>query len=134
MTRRTRRKKTYTLVASPSLGGRTRMAMTVHSNNDRSAQDLLDVLERVKLSKFRSALRWSVALCIRLRRKHLVRMKALGLRWLMQTGMYFAAASFLAARGAAISRAAIRTALRLGLDIGGGRIQPRDELQSFRVA
>jgi predicted amidohydrolase YtcJ len=50
-----------------------------------------------------------------------VRMKALGVGWLMQNGLYFAAASFLAARGATIGRAPpLKTAMRLGLNIGGG--------------
>ena len=45
--------------------------------------------------------------------------KLLGVGWLMQNGLYFATASFLAARGSALNRApAIKTALRLGLPFG----------------
>jgi predicted amidohydrolase YtcJ len=48
-------------------------------------------------------------------------MKALGVGWLMQNGLYFAAPSFLASRGSAINRAPpIKTALRFSLNIGGG--------------
>ncbi len=97
------------------------MAMTVHWNNDRSAHDLLDVIERVNREIPIRDLRWSVAHLHDASDETLVRMKALGVGWLMQNGLYFAAASFLAARGATIGRAPpIRTALRLGLDIGGG--------------
>src|SRR5260370_7650523 len=66
-------------------------------------------------------LRWSIAHLHDASVASLERMKALGVGWLMQNGLYFAAASFLAARGATIGRAPpIRTAMRLGLNIGGG--------------
>jgi len=97
------------------------MAMTVHWNNDRSAHDLLDVLERVNREIPIRDLRWSIAHLHDASVASLERMKALGVGWLMQNGLYFAAASFLAARGATIGRAPpIRTAMRLGLNIGGG--------------
>jgi predicted amidohydrolase YtcJ len=97
------------------------MAMTVHWNNDRSAHDLLDVLERVNREIPLRDLRWSVAHLHDASDASLMRMKALGVGWLMQNGLYFAAASFLAARGATIGRAPpIKTAMRLGLNIGGG--------------
>jgi hypothetical protein len=97
------------------------MALTAHWNNDKSVHDLLDVFERVDREIPIRDLRWSVAHLHDASDASLLRMKALGVGWLMQDGLYFAAASFLAARGAAISRAPpIRTALRLGLKIGGG--------------
>jgi predicted amidohydrolase YtcJ len=97
------------------------MALTVHWNNDKSAHHLLDVLERVDHEIPIRDLRWSVAHLHDASDGTLLRMKALGVGWLMQNGFYFAAASFLAARGAMISRAPpIKTALRLGLAIGGG--------------
>ncbi len=97
------------------------MALTVHWNNDRSAHHLLDVLERVDRDIPLRGLRWSVAHLHDASEPSLTRMKALGVGWLMQNGLYFATASFLGSRGAAINTApAIKTGLRLGLNIGGG--------------
>src|SRR4051812_10289310 len=97
------------------------MALTVHWNNDRSVHHLLDVLERVDREIPIRDLRWSVAHLHDASDASLMRMKALGVGWLMQNGLHFAAASFLAARGPAINRAPpIRTGMRLALHIGGG--------------
>jgi hypothetical protein len=97
------------------------MALTAHWNNDRSVHHLLDVLERVDREIPIRDLRWSIAHLHDASDASLMRMKALGVGWLMQNGLHFAAASFLAARGGAINRAPpIRTAMRLGLKIGGG--------------
>jgi predicted amidohydrolase YtcJ len=97
------------------------MALTVHWNNDRSVHHLLDVLERVNSEIPIRDLRWSIAHLHDASDQSLTRMKALGVGWLMQNGLYFAASSFLAARGPAINHAPpLRTALQLGLHIGGG--------------
>lgn len=97
------------------------MALTAHWNNDRSVHHLLDILERVDRESPIRDLRWSVAHLHDASDGSLMRMKALGVGWLMQNGLYFAAPSFLAARGSAINRAPpIRSAMRLGLHIGGG--------------
>ena len=97
------------------------LALTAHWNNDRSVHRLLDVLERVDREIPIRDLRWSIAHLHDASDLSLTRMKALGVGWLMQNGLYFAAPSFLADRGAAINRAPpIRTAMRLGLNIGGG--------------
>ncbi len=97
------------------------LALTAHWNNDRSVHHLLDVLERVDREIPIRDLRWSVAHLHDASDQSLMRMKALGVGWLMQNGLYFAAPSFLAGRGSAINRAPpIRTAMRLGLSIGGG--------------
>jgi predicted amidohydrolase YtcJ len=97
------------------------LALTAHWNNDRSVHHLLDVLERVDREISIRDLRWSVAHLHDASDASLMRMKALGVGWLMQNGLYFAAPSFLAARGPAMNRAPpIRTAMRLGLNIGGG--------------
>jgi predicted amidohydrolase YtcJ len=97
------------------------LALTAHWNNDRSVHHLLDVLERVDREIPIRDLRWSVAHLHDASDASLMRMKALGVGWLMQNGLYFAAPSFLAARGPAMNRAPpIKTAVRLGLDIGGG--------------
>lgn len=97
------------------------LALTAHWNNDRSAHHLLDVYERVNREIPIRDLRWSVAHLHDASDESLARMKALGVGWLMQNGLHFAAASFLAARGATISRAPpIKTAMRMELTIGGG--------------
>jgi predicted amidohydrolase YtcJ len=97
------------------------MALTAHWNNDRSVHHLLDVLERVDREVSIRGLRWSVAHLHDASDLSLKRMKALGVGWLMQNGLYFAASSFLATRGPAINRAPpLRTALQLGLHVGGG--------------
>jgi hypothetical protein len=97
------------------------MALTVHWNNDRSVHHLLDVFERVDREIPIRDLRWSIAHLHDASDASLMRMKALGLGWLMQNGLYFAASAFLAARGPAINRAPpLRTALQLGLHVGGG--------------
>jgi len=96
-------------------------AVTVHWNNDRSVHHLLDVFERVDREIPIRDLRWSIAHLHDASDASLLRMKALGVGWLMQDGLYFAASAFLAARGPAINRAPpLRTALQLGLHIGGG--------------
>jgi len=97
------------------------MALTVHWNNDRSVHHLLDVLERVDREIPIRDLRWSVAHLHDASDASLMRMKALGVGWLMQNGLYFAASSFLASRGPAINHSPpLRTALQLGLHVGGG--------------
>jgi predicted amidohydrolase YtcJ len=97
------------------------MAVTVHWNNDRSVHHLLDVFERVDREIPIRDLRWSIAHLHDASDASLTRMKALGVGWLMQDGLYFAASAFLAARGPAMNRAPpLRTALQLGLHVGGG--------------
>lgn len=97
------------------------MTATAHWNNDRSVHHLLDVYERVDREIPIRELRWSIAHLHDASDLSLTRMKALGVGWLMQNGLYFAAPSFLAARRAAINRAPpIKTALRMGLPVGGG--------------
>lgn len=97
------------------------LALTVHWNNDASAHHLLEVLERVDRAVPIRPLRWSVAHLHDASEPTLARLQALGVGWLMQNGLYFAAPGFLAARAAAIDRSpAIKTGLRLGVPIGGG--------------
>jgi len=97
------------------------MTLTAHWNNERSVHHLLDVFERVDREVPIRELRWSVAHLHDASELSLRRMKALGVGWLIQNGLYFAAPSFLASRGSAINRAPpIKTALRLGLNVGGG--------------
>jgi predicted amidohydrolase YtcJ len=98
------------------------MTVTVHWLNDRSVHHLLDVLERVNHQISIAPLRWSVAHVHDASEGSLTRMKELGVGWLMQDVLYFAAPAFLAERGPArrAHMPSIRTALRLGLPTGGG--------------
>jgi predicted amidohydrolase YtcJ len=97
------------------------MTLTVHWNNDRSVHHLLDVLERVNREVPIAPLRWSIAHLHDASDASLQRMKVLGVGWLMQDGLYFAAPSYIAERGQAMRRTPpIVTARGLGLAVGGG--------------
>jgi predicted amidohydrolase YtcJ len=98
------------------------MTLTVHWNNDPSVHHLLDVLERVNREIPLAKLRWSIAHLHDASDASLQRMKALGVGWLMQDGLYFAAPIYIAERGPTqMSRTPpIVTALRLVLPVGGG--------------
>lgn len=97
------------------------VTLTAHWNNDRSVHHLLDILERVSAATPIASLRWSIAHLHDASDASLARMKALGVGWTMQNGLYFAAPAFLAQRGDAMRRAPpIKTALRLGVNVGGG--------------
>jgi predicted amidohydrolase YtcJ len=98
------------------------MTLTVHWNNDRSVHHLLDVLERVNREVPIAKLRWSIAHLHDASDDSLQRMKALGVGWLMQDGLYFSAPSYIAERGPAQMRRTppIVSALRLALPVGGG--------------
>ena len=98
------------------------MTLTVHWNNDRSVHHLLDVLERVNRERPIAKLRWSIAHLHDASDVSLQRMKALGVGWLTQDGLYFAAPSYIAERGSAQMRRTppIVSALRLALPVGGG--------------
>jgi predicted amidohydrolase YtcJ len=98
------------------------MTLTVHWNNERSVHHLLDVLERVNREVPIAKLRWSIAHLHDASDVSLQRMKALGVGWLMQDGLYFSAPSYIAERGTAQMRRTppIVSALRLGLHVSGG--------------
>jgi predicted amidohydrolase YtcJ len=98
------------------------MTLTVHWNNDRSVHHLLDVLERVNRETPIAPLRWSIAHLHDASNASLQRMKALGVGWLVQDGLYFAAPSYIGERGEAQMQRTppIVTARRLGLAVGGG--------------
>jgi predicted amidohydrolase YtcJ len=98
------------------------MTLTVHWNNDRSVHHLLDVLEQVDREVPIAKLRWSIAHLHDASDDSLQRMKALGVGWLIQDGLYFSAPSYVAERGAAQMRRTppIVSALRLALPVGGG--------------
>jgi len=98
------------------------LTLTVHWNNDRSVHHLLDVFERVNREVPIAPLRWSIAHLHDASDASLQRMKALGVGWLTQDGLYFAATSYIAERGEAQMQRSppIGSALRLGLTVGGG--------------
>jgi len=98
------------------------MTLTVHWNNDPSVHHLLDLLERVNREIPLAKLRWSIAHLHDASDSSLQRMKALGVGWLMQDGLYFAAPTYIAERGLIQMRRTppIVTALRLALPVGGG--------------
>jgi predicted amidohydrolase YtcJ len=98
------------------------MTLTVHWNNDRSVHHLLDVLERVNREVPLAPLRWSIAHLHDASDASLHRMKALGVGWLVQDGLYFAAPSYIAERGEAQMQRSppIVSARRLGIPLGGG--------------
>jgi predicted amidohydrolase YtcJ len=97
------------------------LTLTAHWNNDQSVHHLLDVFDRVNRETPIVTLRWSIAHLHDASERSLVRMNMLGVGWLMQNGLHFATTNYIAARGAAINRAPpIKTALRLGVRVGGG--------------
>ena len=98
------------------------ITLTVHWNNDPSVRHLLDVLERVNRELPLAKLRWSIAHLHDASDASLQRMKALGVGWLMQDGLYFSAPSYIAERGPAQMRRTppIVSALKLALPVGGG--------------
>lgn len=98
------------------------MTLTVHWNNDHSVHHLLDVFEWVNREIPIARLRWSIAHLHDASDVSLQRMKALGVGWLMQDGLHFAAPSYIAERGTAQMRKTppIVSALRLALPVGGG--------------
>jgi predicted amidohydrolase YtcJ len=98
------------------------MTLTVHWNNDRSVHHLLDVFERVNREVPIAPLRWSIAHLHDASDASLQRMKALGVGWLVQDGLYFAAPSYIAERGQTqmLRSPPIVSARRLAIPVGGG--------------
>ena len=98
------------------------LTLTVHWNNDRSVHHLLDVIERINREVPIAPLRWSIAHLHDASDASLQRMKALGVGWLVQDGLYFAAPSYIAERGEAQMQRTppIVSGRKLGLVIGGG--------------
>ena len=98
------------------------MSLTVHWNNEGSVHHLFDVLERVNREIPLAPLRWSIAHLNDASDASLQRMKALGVGWLIQDGLYFAAPSYIAERGPdQMSRSPpIVSALKLGIPVGAG--------------
>ncbi len=96
--------------------------LTQHWPSNASVHHLLDVFERVNREVPLAPLRWSIAHLHDATPETLTRMKALGVGWLMQDGLYYAAPAYLNARSRdTIARIPpIVSALNMGLPVGGG--------------
>lgn len=96
--------------------------LTVHWNSARTVHHLLDALARAGSAEDRARLRWSVAHLHDAGPETMLALQRLGLGWLMQNAIYFAAPSFIRNMPAARRAAAppIGSALRAGLRVGAG--------------
>jgi predicted amidohydrolase YtcJ len=100
---------------------RQRMTLTVHCNDDRAAQPVLELFEQVNRETALAPLRWSIAHLDNASVQTLARMKALGVAWTMQDAMYLSGDRLAAQAGeAARQMPPIVTALRLGVHVGAG--------------
>ncbi|HMG59030.1 MAG TPA: amidohydrolase family protein, partial [Burkholderiales bacterium] len=99
-----------------------RMSLNMHWHNDRSVGQLLDIFERVDRESPIKGLRWAVAHLNDASAATLERMKALGVGWATQDAMYFDGERFQKEKGAEAARRAppLRTALRIGVNVGAG--------------
>jgi predicted amidohydrolase YtcJ len=94
----------------------------LHWNPERTVHDLLDVIEAVNEEYPVGNLRWAVLHLYGASEESLKRMKALGLIWGVQDGLYFGGERLQREVGAdvALRLPPIATALRLGLTVAGG--------------
>jgi predicted amidohydrolase YtcJ len=94
----------------------------LHWNPDRTVGDLLDVIEDINKDIPVRNLRWTVLHLYNASEQHLQRMKALGLVWGVQDGLYFGGERLQHEVGVEPARRLppIATALRLGLTVAGG--------------
>ena len=99
-----------------------RMSLNMHWHNDRSVGQLLDIFERVDRESPIKGLRWAIAHLNDASAATLERMKALGVGWAVQDAMYFDGERFQKEKGADAARRAppLRTALRIGVNVGAG--------------
>ncbi len=97
------------------------LTVTVHWNENKSVQHLLDLYERLNRETPLAGLRWSIAHLNDASPETLARMKALGVAWTMQDAMYFQGDDALRERGDAAHRMPpIMTAVRAGVHVGAG--------------
>jgi predicted amidohydrolase YtcJ len=94
----------------------------LHWNPDRTVGDLLDVIEDINKDIPVRNLRWTVLHLYNASEQHLQRMKALGLVWGVQDGLYFGGERLQHEVGVEPARRLppIATALHLGLTVAGG--------------
>jgi len=95
------------------------MAITMHWNNDQSADQLLSIFERVNREVPITNLRWSIAHLNNATEPTLRRMKALGVGWTVQDATYFASPQ--AQKNPDIRREPpVMTAKAIGVAMGAG--------------
>jgi predicted amidohydrolase YtcJ len=94
----------------------------LHWNPERTVHDLLDVIEAVNDEYPVGNLRWAVLHLYGASEDSLKRMKALGLIWGVQDGLYFSGERLQREVGAeaALQLPRIATAFKLGLNVAGG--------------
>jgi predicted amidohydrolase YtcJ len=94
----------------------------LHWNPDRTVHDLLDVVEDIARDYPVRDLRWTVLHLYNASEDHLKRMKALGLIWGVQDGLYFGGERLQKEVGADQAKVMPRivTAMKLGLTVAGG--------------
>jgi predicted amidohydrolase YtcJ len=94
----------------------------LHWNPDRTIRDLLDVVEDIAKDYPVRDLRWTVLHLYNASEDNLKRMKALGLVWGVQDGLYFGGEKLQREVGAEQAKLLprIATALKLGLTVAGG--------------
>ena len=99
-----------------------RYTIQLHWNPDRTVHDLLDVVEDINKDFPVHDLRWAVLHLYNASEDSLRRMKALGLVWGVQDGLYFGGERLQQEVGVAQAEAMPRivTAMKLGLVVGGG--------------
>jgi len=98
------------------------MPVTIHWNSQRSAHHLLDAFARVGTTADRARLRWSVAHLHDAEPPTMIALQRLGLGWLTQNAIYFAAPAFIRSLPAARRSSAppIGSALRASVKVAAG--------------
>jgi len=97
------------------------LTVTIHWQEDKSVNQLLDLYEEVNKETPIAPLRWSIAHLDNTTPGTLARMKALGIGWTMQDAMYLGGDRIVAQAGeAARTMPPIVTALRTGVHVGAG--------------
>jgi len=104
------------------LAARNGLSLTVHWNSQRNLGPLLDAMEPLTRAHDLTRLRWSVAHLHDAEPEAIARIHALGLGWLTQNALHFAAPAFLRALPAARRAAAppLASALAMGARVGAG--------------
>lgn len=99
-----------------------RYTIQLHWNPDRTVHDLFDVVEDISRDYRVSDLRWTVLHLYNASDDNLKRMKALGLIWGVQDGLYFGGERLQREVGVEPAKLLprIATALKLGLTVAGG--------------
>lgn len=99
-----------------------RYTIQLHWNPDRTVHDLLDVVEAIDKDYPVRDLRWAVLHLYNASEDSLKRMKALGLVWGVQDGLYFGGERLQKEVGVEQAKVMprIATALKMGLVVGGG--------------